>query len=218
MQVIDAMGKACPIPVIQSKKVLESGVAGVLVRVDNAAAVRNLEKMALGLGYDFLCTENSSADFEVRIGNQTGANHPPPADGANYAKESAVKSPASSEESSLLKSEGAGGTAVMIGTNAMGKGAEELGAILIKGFIYSLSELPVPPKAVIFFNSGVYMTTEGANTVDDLKKLEAKGTKIMSCGTCVNYFELQDKAAVGSIVNMYDIAETIASAAKVINI
>ena len=100
----------------------------------------------------------------------------------------------------------------------MGEGAEELGKILIKGFIYSLTELPTPPKFVIFFNSGAYLTSAESNTVDELKKLAEKGTEILTCGTCINYYKLQDKLAVGAITDMYGITERMASAGSIINI
>jgi len=100
----------------------------------------------------------------------------------------------------------------------MGNGAEELGKILVKGFIYSLTELPLPPQCVIFFNAGAYLTSDGANTLDDLKKLEEKGTEILTCGTCINYFGLQNKLAVGKIVNMYEITERLVCAGTVVNI
>jgi selenium metabolism protein YedF len=100
----------------------------------------------------------------------------------------------------------------------MGDGSEELGEILMKGFIYSLTQLACQPKCVIFFNTGAYLTSSDSNTVDDLKKLEEKGTAILTCGTCVNYYKLQDKLAVGSITDMYCITGKMANASKVINI
>ena len=100
----------------------------------------------------------------------------------------------------------------------MGEGAEELGKILIKGFIYSLTELSTPPKFLIFLNSGAYLTSDGANTIEDLEKLEKMGTEILTCGTCINYYGLKDKPAVGTITNMYGITERMASAGNVINI
>jgi len=99
----------------------------------------------------------------------------------------------------------------------MGGGAEELGKILIKGFLYALSELPEAPGSVIFFNSGARLTSGGANTVEDLKKLEAKGTEILTCGTCVDYYGLP-APAVGGTADMYAIAGKMANAAKVVNI
>ena len=107
---------------------------------------------------------------------------------------------------------------VVISKNTMGDGSEELGKILIKSFIHSMTELPVPPECLLFFNSGVYLASNEANTIDDLKELEGKGTKLLLCGTCVNYYNLQDKLAVGSITNMYTIAEKMTTAAGVINI
>ena len=197
--IIDCMGKPCPIPVIETKKALaKQGVSQVLVKVDNITAVQNLQKMANGLGYGFSYNENAKDSYEVTM---TGSGE-------------AAQRPQQKQHNNVPS----GGLTVVISKNKMGDGAEELGKILIKGFIYSLTELPVPPESVIFLNSGAYLTSEGANVIDDLKKLEEKGTKILTCGTCVNYYKLHDKPAVGTIVNMYDITEKMAAAASVINI
>ena len=199
--IIDVMGKPCPIPVIEAKKTLaKQGVSEVLVKVDNITAVQNLEKMANGLGYGFSYIENAKDSYEVAI---TGSGE-------------ALQMPQPQQKQQ--KSAPSGGLTVVISKNTMGDGAEELGKVLIKGFIYSLTELPTPPEYVIFLNSGAYLTSDGSNVTDDLKKLEEKGTKIHTCGACVNYYKLQDKPAVGSIVNMYDITEKMADATGVINI
>jgi selenium metabolism protein YedF len=113
---------------------------------------------------------------------------------------------------------GGRGLAVAIGKNTMGAGDDELGAILIKGFIYSLTELDSPPETLLFFNSGVRLSTEGSNVINDLKTLEARGTVIASCGTCLDFYKLKDKLAVGNVTNMYAIASALADAAKVINL
>ena len=204
MEIIDAMGKVCPIPVIETKKALAGGAAEVLVKVDNRAAVQNLEKMANGLGHSFSFVENSNVDFEVTIGSGGGASGENTSPGIPKTETAVINSAAES--------------VVVIGTKTMGVGSEELGAILIKGFIYALTELPIPPEAVVFYNSGAYLTTEGANTLEDLKKLEAKGTAIMTCGTCVNFFGLAEKLAIGTIVNLYEVSEVMVNAARVINI
>jgi selenium metabolism protein YedF len=202
MKIIDVLGKPCPIPVIEAKKALaEPDTDSVLVKVDNIVAVQNLEKMANGYGYGFSYTESAKDVYDIAI-NREG------------------KKPPELEAEDIDPSIGAtsGGLAVVIGRNTMGEGAEDLGKILIKGFIYSLTELPTPPKYVIFFNSGAHLTTGGANTVDDLKKLEGKGTEVLTCGTCVNYYGLQDKLAVGAITDMYGITERMTSVGTVINI
>jgi len=113
---------------------------------------------------------------------------------------------------------GTEGLVVLIGGDTMGSGSEELGKILIKSFIYSLTELPTPPKHVIFLNSGALLVADGANTIDDLKRLEELGAEVTVCGTCANYYEIQDKLAVGAITNMQTIVKKMSAATSVINI
>ena len=107
---------------------------------------------------------------------------------------------------------------VVISRDSLGKGPEELGQILVKSFIYSLSELEVAPRELVFFNSGVKLVAEGANTVNDIKALQEKGTEILVCGTCSNYYGIQDKLGVGSISNMGEISKRMVSADSVVNI
>ncbi|MDR0489959.1 MAG: sulfurtransferase-like selenium metabolism protein YedF [Oscillospiraceae bacterium] len=205
MKVIDVLGKPCPVPVIEAKKALaEPETDSVLVKVDNIVAVQNLEKMANGYGYDFAFAEKVRDSYEVTISTD-GKNPQAPITRTG-------------EQELVIADEKSRKLVVAIGRNTMGEGAEELGGILIKGFIYSLTELPTPPECIIFFNSGAYLTTHGSNTIDDLAKMAAKGTKILTCGTCVNYYELQGKLAVGEIADMYKITETIAFATNVVNI
>jgi len=204
MKIIDALGQPCPIPVIEAKKTLaEQGVEGVSVKVDNIVSVQNLEKMANGYGYGFSYIENANS-FDVMI--IKGGKIPPGREGEDIKSED------------MQASSFSNGLTVVISRNTMGGGSEELGKILIKGFIYSLTKLPAPPKFVIFLNSGAYITSDGYNTVDDLKDLERKGTEVLTCGTCANYYELQDKLAVGTITDMYDITEKMANASNIINI
>lgn len=204
MKIMNLMGKPCPIPVIETKKALAEGLDGVLVKVDTIVAVQNLEKMAKNHGYDFSYVESAKDSYEVTIG--TGGKNAP------------VLNNGDSEAGAAECGQLSGKLVVVIGRDTMGEGAEELGKILIKGFIYSLTELAVPPEYVIFLNSGAYLTSEGTNTIEDLKKLEEKGTGIFTCGTCANYYGLQDKLAIGAITDMYGITEKMASASNVINI
>ncbi|MCL2139562.1 MAG: sulfurtransferase-like selenium metabolism protein YedF [Treponema sp.] len=105
---------------------------------------------------------------------------------------------------------------ILISSDRIGSGSDELGKILIKSFIYSLTELPVPPKTIIFMNSGVKLVTEGSNTIEDLEILSGKGTSILACGTCVNYYSI--KLGVGEITNMVSIAGFLNSAERVITL
>lgn len=105
---------------------------------------------------------------------------------------------------------------VVIGTSCLGSGDDTLGATLMKGFLYALSQQEHLPRTILFYNGGAKVTTEGSVSIEDLKNMEAQGVEIRTCGTCLNYYGLTDKLAVGSVTNMYDIVETMTSAGKVI--
>lgn len=98
----------------------------------------------------------------------------------------------------------------------MGSGNDELGKVLIKGFIFAVSQLDVLPKKMLFYNGGVMLTTEGSPALEDLKKLEAQGVEILSCGTCLDYYKRKDVLKVGGVTNMYDIVSSMAEAGKII--
>jgi len=213
--IIDVLGKPCPVPVIEAKKALAGhNLSSVIVKVDNIVAVQNLEKMASGLGYVFSYVTNSENSFDVTI-SKSGDVSAMAQDAESDDVSSGISEVMPGGEN---RGSGAQKLAVVIGSDTMGSGSDELGKILIKGFLYSLTELPNPPKYVIFFNSGAYLTSEGANTIDDLRKLEEKGSEIMTCGTCINYYGLQEKLAVGKVVNMYEITERLTASDNVVNI
>jgi selenium metabolism protein YedF len=191
-------------PVVFAKKALaEEGSSGVIVLVDNMVSVQNLEKMAKGTGCAF-SYEGEGALYKVSItkGANTGA----------ALKEQAA-SGIEGGEKDLSR-----GPVVLIGADSMGRGAEDLGKILVKGFIFSLSQLNPPPEAVIFLNGGAHLTKEGANTVPDLKQLEENGSYVYTCGTCANYYKTADSLAVGSIVDMMAITNLLAKASRIITL
>lgn len=203
MNNLDMMGKPCPIPVIEAKKAMEmEDVSGVLVSVDNIVAVQNLEKMAKGIGYDFSYEEKSTDEYIVSISKNGEQNT------------------ISDKKEVVIDCEDCGteGATILISKNTMGSGSDELGAILIKGFIFSLTELDVIPKTLIFLNSGVKLTVEGSNVLKDLNTLHDKGTEIFSCGTCLNYYSLTDNLAAGEITDMYNISQMLNNSGKVITI
>ena len=92
----------------------------------------------------------------------------------------------------------------------------ELGKVLMKGFLFAVTQLDELPKTMLFYNGGATLTTEGSDSLEDLKSLEAQGVTIKTCGTCLNYYGLTEKLCVGEVTNMYDIVETMAKASKVI--
>jgi selenium metabolism protein YedF len=105
---------------------------------------------------------------------------------------------------------------VILSDNRMGRGDDALGDILIRSFIHTLLQLKPLPATIICYNAGVKLAARDSAVLDDLQQLEKAGADILVCGTCVNYFGLGDQVAVGHISNMYDIAETMAGAARLV--
>ncbi|MDR1194832.1 MAG: sulfurtransferase-like selenium metabolism protein YedF [Peptococcaceae bacterium] len=193
---INVTGKPCPIPVIEAKKALRAAAAGEKVEllVDNDIARQNLQKLAAGTGCGFQYEAAAEGNILVTLipGEKSGPAADPDREG--------------------------GGLVVAIGSDAMGRGEDELGRTLIKSYIYALTELDTPPEYLLFFNSGVKLTTAGSNALADLGVLADKGTNISSCGACLNFYGLTEKLAVGSVTNMYAIATTMAQARRVVNL
>ncbi|MFP5452796.1 sulfurtransferase-like selenium metabolism protein YedF [Parvimonas sp. G1604] len=199
MKEINAKGLACPQPLILTKKAVESSdEKEFLVIVDNDTAVKNLEKFAKSSNLDFKFDKKSDQEFNVYVSKSNNTE---------------IKKP--TQFCSVNNSDN---TVIAISKDFMGNGSEELGKLLIKGFIYTSSEYDKLPKTIVFFNSGVKLTTEGSPCLDDLEKLQDNGVEIISCGTCLDYYGLKEKLKVGEISNMYTIYETLFNAEKVINI
>ena len=198
MITVNAMGDNCPIPVIKTKKAMAAltGPETIEVLVDNEIAVQNVTKMASSSGGKVTSEKLGDAEYKVTI-EMEGA---PAADGAE-----AVCAPDARDN-----------TVVVVSSDRMGSGNDELGKVLIKGFIFAVTQLDELPKTMLFYNGGATLTTEGSDSLDDLKSLEAQGVTIKTCGTCLNYYGLTEKLKVGEVTNMYDIVETMAKASKVV--
>lgn len=187
---LDARGLQCPMPVIKTKKAFEEtqGDLTMDVLVDNDIAVQNVTKFAKSQNFE--CESQAiGSDFKITIKRGTGYM----AAGENVKPK--------------VKKDG--GLCILIGTDKIGRGNDELGAILMKSYIFSLTESRPLPEKLIFLNSGVNLTTTNKEAIENLKKLEQSGTTIISCGTCLDFYNLKDKVAVGSIGNMYDIVDSM---------
>jgi selenium metabolism protein YedF len=198
--VVDAMGEACPIPVVKALRALEGmKEPGTLeVRVDNEVAVQNLTRMAASHSLEAKSEKLGENAFVVRM---------------------EVKDPQGGkilEEEPVCLPDQRGDLVVAVDTDAMGRGSDELGHTLIKGFIFALTQLPTLPKTILFYNGGAHLTCEGSQSLEDLKNMEAQGVEILTCGTCLNFYGLTEKLAVGGVTNMYAIVEKLAGAGKVV--
>ena len=201
---VNALGDACPIPVVKTKNAIrELGGSGVVeVSVDNEIAVQNLNKMAKQKNYEFSYEKKSDTEYIVTI----GINSDSKTDTNTVSKISGTQK----DEISLKE------TVVVIDSDKMGDGDEEFSKTLLKGFIYALSSQDIPPAKIIFYNTGVKMTTQGSESIEDLKVLANAGAKIYSCGACLNNYGLTEKLLIGEVTNMYDIAGYLLNADLVV--
>ena len=202
---VDAMGDQCPIPVIKTKKALKEITETTLVEVhvDNEIAVQNLSKMAKQKNLEYKCEKLEEQHYIIKINAE--------AEGVSIQQ----KAPAENDKE-ICYPDRKSNTVVVLSSNQIGNGSEELGQILMKGFIFALTELDELPNTVLLYNSGVKLSTEGSNSIEDLKTLQAQGVEILSCGTCLNYYDLTEKLQVDDVTNMYFILEKMAQADKII--
>ena len=199
MITVNAMGDNCPIPVIKTKKAMQelNGPETIEVLVDNEIAVQNVTKMATSSGGQVSSEKLGEKEYKITIQMQ-GA---PAVDAA--------------EEVECIP-DAKGDTVVVVSSDRMGSGNDDLGKVLIKGFIFAVTQLDTLPKTMLFYNGGAKITSEGSDSLEDLKSLEAQGVEIMTCGTCLDYYGLKEKLAVGTVTNMYSIVETLAKAGRII--
>lgn len=203
MRVLDCRGLACPQPVIEARKALGAGPDEPLaVRVDNATARDNLMVMAAGLGRE-ASWEADGEGFTVAF----------PAPGKGAGKVSAGLPAAAS--GGALREPGGGALVVVLASDRLGQGEEELGRVLMKSFLHTLKETE-PPATLACLNRGVYLACAGSPVLETLQALAAQGTEILSCGTCLDYYQLKADLAVGSVSNMYTILERMAAAGRLI--
>ena len=197
---VDAMGKQCPIPVVMTKKILDKAEQGdeILILVDNETAVQNLTRMGKHAGAEVLSEKKSDQEFQViiRVKDQ--------------------KPSETQEETVECIPDVRGDFVIAVDTAIMGRGNDELGKVLMKGFIFAVTQLEKLPKTMLFYNGGAFLTCEGSESLEDLKSLEAQGVEIRTCGTCLNFYGLTEKLQVGDVTNMYDIAERMSKADRII--
>ena len=198
--VVNCMGDQCPIPVVKTMKALAAMTEpGTLeIHVDYEVPVQNLSRFAADRKLPVTAEKLDDKHYVVRM------------------EVAEPKAAAAKQETPGCIPDLRGDTVIAIASECMGNGDDQLGATLMKGFIYAVSQQEELPSAMLFYNSGAKLTAEGAVTVEDLKILEAQGVEILTCGTCANFFGLEGKQAVCSITNMYVIVEKLTAASKVI--
>jgi selenium metabolism protein YedF len=198
---IDCRGLKCPQPVLKAKEALEQMESGEIeITVDNEGSASNLERFAASRGCP-VTVQPDGADFRIVIAKTAGSR---PAAGAPAAD-------------SFTCAPETGGLVYAVASATMGRGDEELGRILLRAWIKTIREVAPLPARIFFYNSGVTITAVESDLIQPLRDLEAKGVEIFSCGTCLDFFHLQEGPLVGKKTNMYEIMQSMAKAAKVVS-
>lgn len=189
---VDARGMNCPLPVIQTKKALEEIEKGTITTiVDNETAKENVLKLA------------KSMDFKVSV-KQDQENYY-----IDILKEGQKETTDPELSDTQLDAGDKEDTIILITKDRLGEGSDELGALLMNSYLYTLTEILPYPTGIIFLNGAVKLTIKGSEALEHIRVLESNGVEILSCGTCLDYFELNDQLAVGSVSNMYTIVEKL---------
>ena len=182
---IDALGDKCPVPVVKAKKALATMDEGTLeMLVDNETSVTNLTSFAKSQNCEVSHEQLGEERYSVKIVKAAGAAPEAAAGGA-----------------------GIGPRVVVVPSQVMGHGDDELGEVLVKAFVFALTQQDDLPDSILFYNGGVKLTCEGSPVLEDLNKLANAGVEILSCGTCMKHYGIEEKLAVGSVTNMYVIVE-----------
>jgi len=195
---LDCRGLACPAPVLKTKKAVDTkGPSEIIVTVDNEAAKENISRFLVSQGFK-VSVRGEGKDFHVS-GTKTGRT----------ASESAAIEEQEGEKQRIM---------VMVATDRIGYGDDELGKKLMQSFLKTLQEMGDELWRLVFVNNGVKLTIGASEALPDLKELEEQGIHILVCGTCLNHFDIFEWKQVGETTNMLDIVTAMQLADKVINV
>lgn len=204
--IVDAKGLACPLPVVKTKNAVdamdEDGIITVLV--DNEIAVQNLSRFAQQREFEVSSKKNGEKEYAVTI------------QVVKKSQTAQTSTTGDSDEATCYRDCKKGGQVIALSANVMGQGDEKLGKALMKAFVFALTKQDALPETILLYNTGACLSCEGADTLEDLKTLEAEGVNIMTCGTCLDFYGLKEKLSVGIVTNMYDIVETMENAELII--
>ena len=202
MKILDVIGKRCPLPLIETKKALKDLPEGEALKVitDSETSKNNVSR--------FLQDNNIKSDwsksgdvFEILI---------------NY--QAADLEDVRAEDYCITDPPADKGFVIVFTSNYLGEGSEELGKILINGYLDTLIANEKLPGKMMFFNSGVLMTLKDSAQLEMIKELEDAGVEMLVCGTCLEFFDKTRDLAVGKISNMYEILDGMISTAKVLTV
>jgi selenium metabolism protein YedF len=193
--ILDLTGHACPLPVIRTKEALEAGASqDFVVVVDNEAARDNVSRFAQSRG----CA--------VRVAAVENCFHLTITPPVGKAEESCVFPTSAAAPQT---------TVVVLASDRMGEGDPALGDVLMRAFFQSLVQMPVPQK-MLFYNRGVFLALNDSPVLPELRGLQDLGVGLLVCGTCLDFYKVRERLAVGQVSNMFAILETQMQADRLI--
>jgi selenium metabolism protein YedF len=181
---VEFISVACPAPVMGVKKEIDNGTTGVLeVVVDNTPARENVLRFLKSQGKEILKVVENGAITTITT---------------NLGGEAKL-------ETSAIKNEAASGVSYVVNSEIMGRGEDELGKMLLIGFLSNLPKTDDLPKSIFFLNSGIKLALNSSPALEALQELEKNGTEIFVCGTCTEHYSVTDQLGVGVLGNIYDL-------------
>lgn len=197
---VDARNLPCPQPVIKTKQALEeSEFTELIIIVDNDVARQNVTRFVTNFGYKVTSVNQQGSDFYISI-------------------EDDLEIPEKTENEEVSKIQVSDGKLLFITSDTLGVGEQELGKKLMTSFLFSLTQIGDKPKTIVLMNGGVKLAIQSSEALSSLKVLSKEGVDIVVCGTCLDYYKIKMDLAVGTVSNMYDIAERLMGRYSIVKI
>lgn len=200
---IDCRTLECPAPVLKTKNFLEQEAATEIdILVDNDAAVENVTRFLNFHGF------NVSVDSDGITSTVSGRR-----DAEKAKKIEATAKPVKPKEAADHQK-----ILVILSSQQIGKGDDELGQKLMVNFIKTLKEMGNDLWRLVLLNHGVKFSTRDSHVLEELKELEQSGIPILVCGACLTHLELMEDKVIGETTNMLDTVTSMQLADKVIHL
>ncbi len=202
MRIVDTRGQQCPVPILATKKALKEAKTGESFEVltDNQTSFNNLTRFLKENKIQFLTVASDGVwTFTIKKGSD----------------EITMKEP-SEYCTTDIPHFSQGDFVIAISSDRMGSGDQQLGDLLMTNFIKAIKDLDILPGKILFYNRGVMLGKDDSSVIGDLKELEKMGVRLLLCATCIEYYSLNDQINVGTLSNMYEITQSMASATNVV--
>ena len=109
-------------------------------------------------------------------------------------------------------------TLLVVTREGLGSAPNELQTILAINFFRNLVNNHQSPGKIFFYGDGVKLNLKGSVIEDSLIELEKRGSVIRTCTTCLNFFNVKEELAVGSVAGMADLIKSISESVKVVTL